>query len=226
MEKFLKIGAKVLLFLLLLVIVSFYLNVSVYKELIKEDGLIEYLTAIILLAISVSLIIRIGKIRGSKGYIWLIFNIFMALGLFFGFGEEISWGQRIFDVTSSEFFMENNAQEETNLHNLTINGININMWIFSYGFSILFGIYFFLLLLFYKKNKFIKKILNNLGIPVPKVTHSLIFIIIAIAIMAIPEDKKWELLECLFAVVLLLIFIEPYNITEKLFIGKKATKTN
>ena len=43
----------------------------------------------------------------------------MALIFIFGAGEEISWGQRIFNVESSEYFLENNAQGETNLHNMT-----------------------------------------------------------------------------------------------------------
>ena len=32
--------------------------------------------------------------------------------------EEISWGQRIFDIQTPDFFMKHNIQRETNLHNL------------------------------------------------------------------------------------------------------------
>ena len=41
-----------------------------------------------------------------------------AAGLFFIAGEEISWGQRIFEVASPEYFLSTNKQLETNLHNL------------------------------------------------------------------------------------------------------------
>jgi hypothetical protein len=38
--------------------------------------------------------------------------------MFVSFGEEISWGQRIFGWGTPEFLGELNAQNETNLHNL------------------------------------------------------------------------------------------------------------
>jgi len=218
MKKLFKIAAKLLLLLVLLVIMSFFIDKGLYYEFIMEDGLIEYLTALLLLVISVLLIIKMVKVRYSRGCKWLVFNILIALGLFFGFGEEISWGQRIFEVTSSDFFMENNLQKETNLHNLDINGLKINKWVFSYGFSILFGIYFLLSLVIYKKHEFVKKNIDEFGIPLPKVFHSIIFIVITIAIMIIPDDGKWELWECLFAIVLLMIFLEPYNSAEKLLL--------
>ena len=175
MEKSIKIATKILLFLLPLVIMIFFFNKRLYNEIIKEDGLIEYLTALLLLTICILLVIKIVKIRYSEGYKWLLFNIILALGLFFGFGEEISWGQRIFEVTSNDFFREYNLQRETNLHNLKINGIKINQWIFSYAFSVLFGCYFLFLQRFYKRNKFVKNTVNNLGIPIPKVSQSLIY---------------------------------------------------
>ena len=40
----------------------------------------------------------------------------MILSLFI-FGEEISWGQNIFDFKVATFFVQYNIQEETNLHN-------------------------------------------------------------------------------------------------------------
>lgn len=43
---------------------------------------------------------------------------FLALILFWMAMEEISWGQRIFGWETSDYFLENNMQGETNLHNL------------------------------------------------------------------------------------------------------------
>ena len=60
---------------------------SLYKEIIKEDGVIEYLTALLLLISSVFLFSKVIKIGYSRGYPWFIFNVLMVLGLFFGFGE-------------------------------------------------------------------------------------------------------------------------------------------
>lgn len=223
MENSVKIAAKILLLLLPLAVMIFFSNRELYNEIIKEDGLIEYTTALVLFSICVLLIIKTIKFKHSKGNTWFVFNLIIAFGLFFGFGEEISWGQRIFEVTSSDFFKENNLQGETNFHNLMISDIKINKWIFSYAFSVLFGCYFLLLQIVYKLNRFVKKTIDNFGLPIPKASHSVIFIVMTILIMVIPDSKKWELWEYLFAVVLLLIFIEPYNSNEKLFLTKNKS---
>ena len=42
----------------------------------------------------------------------------LAVVCFFGFGEEISWGQRIFGIETPAGLKQANSQQETNLHNL------------------------------------------------------------------------------------------------------------
>ena len=58
--------------------------------------------------------------------LWLVFRgtgryrpFFMLLAAagFFTAGEEISWGQRLLDIDSPEFFEDYNIQGETNVHN-------------------------------------------------------------------------------------------------------------
>lgn len=49
-----------------------------------------------------------------------------ALIAFFGAGEEISWGQRIFNIATPEALNEFNAQGEITVHNLEFNGIELN----------------------------------------------------------------------------------------------------
>lgn len=44
--------------------------------------------------------------------------LFGGVGMIFIGGEEISWGQRLFNFQTSEFFFLRNYQNETNLHNL------------------------------------------------------------------------------------------------------------
>lgn len=129
MEKSLIVVTKVLTLSALTVILLYFTNVSFYKDIIKEDGIIENLTAILLLTMSILVLIRVVNLWKQKDSPWIVFNIFILLGLFFGFGEEISWGQRVFDITPSDFFAENNSQKETNIHNLMINGEKINKWI-------------------------------------------------------------------------------------------------
>lgn len=222
MEKSLIVATKGLTLLALAVIIFYFTNVSLYKEIIKEDGIIENLTAILLLTMSILVLIRAVNLWKQKDSLWIVFNIFILLGLFFGFGEEISWGQRVFDITPSDFFAENNSQKETNIHNLMINGEKINKWIFTCLFSICFGAYFFLLSLAYKKASIVKKYVDKLGVPLPKNKHIITFALVSLSILTIQDGDKWELWEFLFVVILLSIFTEPYNSDEKLL----PTKNN
>lgn len=57
-----------------------------------------------------------------------------ALFFFFGGGEEISWGQRIFNVQTPEALAEINAQEELNVH-------NIDLFEFTLKFETLFDLF-------------------------------------------------------------------------------------
>ncbi len=45
------------------------------------------------------------------------FFALLALACFYVVGEEISWGQRLFNIATPEFFQQHNLQNETNLHN-------------------------------------------------------------------------------------------------------------
>ena len=89
----------------------------VYTE---EDGSVEWLTVLGLLLGSAVCITRFLKLRKERS--WWFLTVVLGLGIlmFAAAGEEISWGQRILGIRSSEFFIENNAQGETNFHNLVV----------------------------------------------------------------------------------------------------------
>ena len=97
--------------------------------LIKEDGFFENLTAIFFLLISICFFLLFTNSRyfashelrrifysRSRRYMFLL----LAIVFFFGFGEEISWGQRIIGFSTPEAFSERNAQNEFNIHNLEL----------------------------------------------------------------------------------------------------------
>ncbi len=204
--------------MLLITLCSFiyYFNPALFKTLVKEDGLIENITAFILLLSSIFLFIRLIKVGHSKSTKWIIFNIFLIAGLFFGFGEEISWGQRIFSIESNDFFTGNNLQGETNLHNLQLFGLKINIVVFTYGFGLIFGFYIFLAAFLFKKNNFFNNIINKFGVPLPRFQHSIYFIIATVIITTVPHSRTWELWECFNVLLLFLILLQPFNINEKL----------
>jgi hypothetical protein len=100
------------------IIISSYLLYLLLQEdtvikLGKEDGLFEYLTALAFLVTSI-LFFAIFFWRKK------IINLLFALVFFIGMGEEVSWGQRIFNFQPPEYFKESNIQEEFNFHNLKI----------------------------------------------------------------------------------------------------------
>ena len=83
-----------------------------------EDGPIENLSAVVLF-IGAALWVGYAIVQAHQRA-WLQTTIALGVGLvLFVIGmEEISWMQRVIGVESSEFFLANNAQGETNLHNI------------------------------------------------------------------------------------------------------------
>ncbi len=101
------------------------LDNSAIDYLTKEDGVFENLTAIYFLFSS--LIFLYLFFTAKKGNDFFIFKtkknmFFLIIALIFllGFGEEISWGQRIANFRTPAFMRSVNSQKETNLHNLEI----------------------------------------------------------------------------------------------------------
>ena len=95
-------------------------NRSYYIELAREPAPVERLTFLSLLAVgAVSMLIayRLSRPTGWRNRQVVFFALFAgALG--FMAMEEISWGQRILDLEIPQFFLEYNAQENINLHNI------------------------------------------------------------------------------------------------------------
>lgn len=81
----------------------------------KEDGIVEYLSAFFWLQASIICFYRIAvNHQSNKILLW-----FWAIFCFLCFGEEISWGQRIF-LYSVQAVQHASGQNEFNIHNLMI----------------------------------------------------------------------------------------------------------
>lgn len=197
---------------------SFYFATDFYNYMVAEDGPFENLTAIVLLAISVLFLVRFIKTRKTHNVYWVILNVLIIMGTFFGFGEEISWGQRIFSIEAGDFFTQNNLQNETNLHNLEIGGVKLNKLIFSQGLVIVFGFYFVLSLLLYRKVLWFNKLIDLFGVQLPRFRDTAIMLVCTSFITIVPDLKIWELWEAVFVSILLLVFVDPWNKREKLLV--------
>jgi hypothetical protein len=86
-------------------------------RLVREDGVFENAEAIDYFAGSL-LLLYVVLVQGLRN-VWLLG---LALLFFIVGGEEISWGQRIFAVSTPDALRAVNVQGETNLHN--VEGIN------------------------------------------------------------------------------------------------------
>lgn len=199
------------LLLLITGIVLYNINTPAFQVYIQEDGFVEWITVLGLLGVVFISINRLFTLRKEKSGFFLFVTAMIAILFFFAAGEEISWGQRIFGIESSEFFKENNAQQETNLHNLVVGGKKINKIIFSTVLSICLGIYFLLFPFLYVKWSKFKQFVNYSGIPVPRVYHSAGILVTFLLSEIIRDGKRAELLESGAALIFFLLLLYPMN---------------
>ncbi len=183
--------------------------------LVAEDGPAENLTALMLFGTCVISICRIKQYISLKNYGWIIAYILFAFFFFFAAGEELSWGQRIFNIQSGEFFQQNNLQGETNLHNLQVGEVKINKLIFSQLLFVILLIYFVFLEFLSKKVKFIGNLVRYFNVPLPKLHHTVMMLFSAAIIQGIYYSRHEELLEFVFAAIFFLIFLNPKKLLSK-----------
>jgi len=125
--------------------------------IIEEDGVVEYASALFFLISSVlalSLLMRFKMPTRHR-----VMLSFLAFCLFVFFGEEISWGQRIFGIETLNILADANVQNENNLHNL-----------FGYLFPSLFLlaviVYGFVFPFVAKSFRFMHQVFDLMGLPI------------------------------------------------------------
>lgn len=102
---------------LLLLMVSFW-PLNFFKEIVKEDHIIEYLQFWTLILGGVSGLLAMIK-HLKIGRHWRAMLAGLAMLVFFVIaGDEISWGQRLLGLETSESYQEINRQGELTWHNL------------------------------------------------------------------------------------------------------------
>jgi hypothetical protein len=146
----------------------------------KEDGLIEYLTALFFISTAVLSLRLFLKTK----VIW--FGL-LAIVFFVGFGEEISWGQRLFGYSTPEAVNSQNIQGEFNLHNLKIldskdlTGSNKSGLKKITSVQFLFNIFWFtygiLIPLIFFYSGIVQKIILKFKLPVPALALGVFFLI-------------------------------------------------
>ena len=208
-----KLTLILVLIALLLAFVFFFFNPSFLDIYLEEDGIVEWLTVVGLLACFLVCAYRFIKLFKAKSWWFLTVTFVLGLLMFIAAGEEISWGQRILGIKSPEYFVEHNAQGETNLHNLVVNGVKINKLVFSTMLIAALGIYLLIVPMLHKKNQAVKKFLDQSGVPVARAYQIIAFLIVFAISQILKHDRNSELLECGAAALFALIIYNPVNKT-------------
>jgi hypothetical protein len=196
-----------------------YTNLKAFLQFTVEDGIVEWLTVAGLLLAAFTCLKRIGTLKASKGWMFLLVTLFLAVIFIFGAGEEISWGQRIFHIKSPEYFKEHNAQGETNIHNLVLGGVRLNRWIFSILLTVVLIIYIVVIPFLYRTKNWMRRFVNYWGVPLPRAYQIIAFIVMMGLTELMPDEKKAEIAEEGTALLLFLIVAFPLN--QKTFSGRK-----
>ncbi|HKJ77928.1 MAG TPA: hypothetical protein VKA10_00280, partial [Prolixibacteraceae bacterium] len=182
---------------------------DLFFEVVKEDGVAEYLTTLFLFGCTVIFAIRSVRSlkKGNKKF--LLFNFLMFLLFVFGTGEEISWGQRLLGTETGEFFQEYNYQGETNLRNLELWGINLNKLLFSRLMFVALLFYFLIVPLLVLKSEKVRLLIIRFDAPLARLHHTIAFFAMNILILTINLIKEDELHELSLGAILFLILLSP-----------------
>ncbi len=206
---------KLVLVVVLIVLAAglylYYTDIPAFEDFVKEDHLVEWLTVIGLLLASIVSFYRFFSLFRIRKPWFLLVNFILGVLLFVAAGEEISWGQRILGIESSEYFKQNNLQGETNLHNLEINGVKINKLVFTTILGAALVIYLVVFPLVYSRNMAFKKFIDRSGISIARLYQVLGFLVVVLLSSLIRHDKNPELLECGASLLFFLVIIYPVN---------------
>jgi len=185
MKKTLYIIVLSLFYILLSYSTFLIFNKDTLKFLLIEDGPIENIGALAWLIASIIFIYLYFKFKiGSKLFGFEtrrnIFFLLLGILFFIAFGEEISWGQRIFDIQTPGYIQKLNVQHELNFHNLDFlykdyesnKGANI----ISKLFLLFWVIYCLIIPILNKYNINISKYFNEMKLPIPPIWIGLLIL--------------------------------------------------
>lgn len=189
-------------------IALFHTDTDTFFRFTQEDGFIEYSTAFFLLASSLVCAVIAFSSKDKKH---IAFYALAALAFFFGFGEEISWGQRIFHFGTPEDLMRINTQKEFTVHNIEVYGISFKKILFRFFLNSCVLFYFVGFPILSRSTNRLRKMVKKYNLPVPTTTQARLFLISFFSVFLIDEGKKWELAEMAIASFTFLAILFPSN---------------
>ncbi|MDO6389518.1 hypothetical protein Q4E40_05230 [Pontibacter sp. BT731] len=179
-----------------------------FYSYLTEDGYIEYFTSFFLLATSLYCLYKAPRMdrKWAKAFYYVAAAVF-----FFGFGEEISWGQRLLGFEVPEDLERINPQSEFNLHNIHLNGVNLNKLIFGKILYLGVFVYFLIFPVLYRHKRWFRQLVDKIGLPLPTPLQALFYTLLFCSLLLIDDGKKWELQEFVLVSFVFYAFLMPFN---------------
>jgi len=125
------------------VIITAHGDATLLRTMTQENGFFESMSVIVLLSITTYGCIALYRYSKQFSVAALVVIALMSLLTFIAAMEEMSWGQHLLHFQSSDFFLQNNQQHETNLHNL----VDANLFS-SILYSMVYTVFVFIPLLY------------------------------------------------------------------------------
>jgi hypothetical protein len=204
----------VLIVLAALVVIGLALalyDARLFRLYTNEDGPIENLTVVSLLGGAWVCFRRAWRLRRRSTALFVAATVLLGALFVAATGEELSWGQHFIGFAAPEFFVQHNAQRETNIHNLIVSGVKINRLVFGTGLLIAVLGYCSVLPVGYRRWPWLRRLCDALAVPVPRTRHIVWYGLLALIAAVTPSKFRWEVLELVSATMFFLITTLPLN---------------
>lgn len=177
----------------------------------REDGFLEWLTVIALFSCALVCWQRCWAFRPNANGIFTACSAVYGAVFFFGMGEEISWGQRLFGIETPEFLANVNAQKETNLHNLVIGRISVNKLVFGKILAAGMAVFLVVFPTAYRRSLLTRLWSDRLAIPVPRLQHTIAILAVVLMVETSTALKRGEINEFAISSFVFLLLLNPLN---------------
>ncbi len=216
----------------IIAIILFYSPVLILSadtacSLTKEDGLYETLGALLFLMASVVFLFNFLKTKNRN-----IFFLLFTLAFLFAAGEEISWGQRIFNFNTPLVIETNNAQKEFNFHNLNFiqhgQGIGTSLKELLLNFNRLFILswiaYCILIPLANRYSSKLRSLFIRLRLPITSIWFGMLFLLneitsktLELFVFALRNNSPdiYEIKEALWGLLVFLIGVNFFKYVQR-----------
>jgi hypothetical protein len=164
--------------------------------LLHEDGIVEWMQFLCFTVTSAMLgYVAVERAMREKRITLAVLGIAgISVVVALAALEEISWFQRVLNVASPEFFVENNRQAEMNLHNLALGKASIHKTILLKLILLIGLVHNIVLPILARSRPAIRRFVESFGLYLPPLTASVIYIaLVALSTVLIDHPRKGEL---------------------------------